>query len=257
MRCFNLIRRCSFDRLPKCRETAQPRRARWGVRAALVPAAAFSAVSVLGLASAASAQVITWIGPASGDWGTGANWSGNTVPNSSGTTALVDGGNLQATSVSIAGNFTVGTLVISSDQVTLGNNLTLSIPVLLDNAGTLTLAPVANNSTLSTGGASMSISGGGTIVLQGANSVLAGGGTMNNVNNLIRGRGYIGNNNTAINNQGTISADSSGNTLWIDLRRLRSQRQRHQRRQQRCVLRPQRRRPPGQRDLQQCRQPDD
>jgi hypothetical protein len=91
--------------------------------------AAAATIGALGVVGSASAQVSTWVGPTTGNWGTAANWSNNAVP-SIGTTVLIDAS---------PANVTVNTGASTSRSA---NNLTLDAGDILqiDNSSTLTLA---------------------------------------------------------------------------------------------------------------------
>lgn len=181
---------------------------------AIVRSAAVAATLLAG--HSASAQITTWTGASPGSWSVAGNWN-NGLPSGGGFTALVDAGNAATRVVTVDGNFTVGTLGITAgDQVQIGNNLTLNVNALLNNAGTLSINAAANASSLSTGGGSLLINGGGTIVLGGANAIIGNNGTLTNANNTIVGQGAIAGNGMFFINQGTVNANVNGGNIYID-----------------------------------------
>ncbi len=103
------------------------------------------------------------------------------------------------------------------------NNTDLGFSGTINNTGSISVANIGNitNIEIQTGGASLT--GGGTITLQGSNNNsridgVAGSPTLTIADQTIQGRGQIGTNTLGIVNgaNGVIHANSSGNTLTLD-----------------------------------------
>ena len=185
-------------------------------------------MSLAALASSTSlfAADTTWTGPSTGTWNVAANWN-NGAP-TSGTNTSVDNGAATDVNVIVTASATTGTLNISSgDRVTLNNNVVLSLNgsgtiAMLNNAGRLVIDSGASASqlrfaTTTTTGIG-TISGGGTITLNGPLAGINGTNPSNAVNldNYIHGQGNIGGDSLRFDNRGSIVADVGGGTLTID-----------------------------------------
>jgi len=170
------------------------------------------------------AEAQTWNGSASDLWGTAANWTPNTVPNS--TTATVTINSATNNPVLINVSPTIANLRIgSTNSATLDNGNFLTIAGgasagSLDIAGTLTIGSTGSFTDLILGGTSgstVTLSGGGTLSLSGNfnNRIYstAGDTLVNSAGNTIQGSGQIGINDSSfaftLNNAGTINANQS------------------------------------------------
>jgi len=164
----------------------------------------------------------TWNGSASDLWSNAANWTPNTVPNSTSATATVT--NATNNPVLIDDSPTIANLTVgASNSVTLTNGETLTIAGgggngVLNNAGTITLDSTGSNTYLALSG-TVSNTGGGSITMsnQPYNIIYGSGTLINDTSNTIQGAGVIGNgsNLTLVNQaQGTILANQS-NALTI------------------------------------------
>jgi fibronectin-binding autotransporter adhesin len=166
-----------------------------------------------------------WVGPTTGFWNNGSNWSGG-VPNNGGGNiydVFIDNGLPQATTVTLDPGFaaTINNLTIDSDDaLVLGDNSTLTINGNISNAGNITISSIGDNTSLVIGGSTVTLSGGGTVTLgsNGPNFILAGtsGNTLVN-QETIQGTGNIGDGGGLnLTNSGTIDANVSGRTLTIN-----------------------------------------
>ena len=153
----------------------------------------------------------TWNDGTIGFWNAAGNWTPSGVPNSSGDSAKIDGGNAQHTTVTLNITATVGTLMINSgDELDIGDAQTLFVSQAIVNSGTLAILSTANTTRLHLGGASVSLSGGGTVALAGTSTDLIRADSVNfrlvNVDNTIEGHGQIGNGVINVDNQGSAPA---------------------------------------------------
>ncbi len=166
---------------------------------------AVASLAIVGISACQSgAQVISWTGPATGNWSAAANWSAG-VPNSASATAVVDNSPGQNSTVNVDAGFTVGTLQIAAlDQVSLNPSVTLVINTELVNANLLTVGNAAN---LNLAG---SVNNAGVIVFNpnGAENFLNVGATAVNITG--PGTGTIQLNWTGTGPAAVILAQSSG-----------------------------------------------
>ena len=169
----------------------------------------------------ASAQ--TWVGTSGIDnsWFTGTNWAGGVSPNSSSAAAsiLVPLNN----PVQLNSGATVSTLAMGpATELDINAGATLVVAGgSIVNAGTILLnAPGTNNAYLQLTNA-MTLSGAGTMVLNGGQIGTDGYDRTLTNQSVISGYGVIGSNagpdyqNLSLNNSGTIDANVAGNTLSI------------------------------------------
>jgi hypothetical protein len=188
----------------------------------LTQALALAAMATVGSIQSAKGVVTSWIGGVTGNWTLNTNWSGSVTPNTSAFDVFIDGGNVQNTTVTLDANETIGALTISAgDRLNIGNNLQLAVNgTSISNAGTITIAAIANSATLRIDTNPVSLTGGGTIILSqtgaGGGAFLIGSTALTNVNNTIRGQGAIGSNGNSFINQGTVNADVIGAAITID-----------------------------------------
>ncbi len=177
------------------------------------------------LSSLASAADTTWVGPAAGNWDTAANWNNGTPTLNN--FAFIDNAAAGNAVVTIGTGLSrnVGTLNISAgDAVAVSNNSFLQLSgdgtnAAFINAGTLQVNSTASSTLFRLTATGVgTISGGGTIVLSGANAGLSGVAASRfiNIDNFIRGQGNIGAELITFDNRGTIAADVSGGTLTLD-----------------------------------------
>jgi hypothetical protein len=133
------------------------------------------------------------------------------------------GGEIETTgtgvlSVSGGGNMLDGTAqaVTNAGLVSLNDNATLTLLGTITNAGTIALNAANYDTDLVAGGATVTLTGGGTILLDntGGNRIYgaAGSDVLVNVNNLIEGAGQIGTDQLTLVNEaaGIIDANASG-----------------------------------------------
>ena len=172
----------------------------------------------------------TWNGSASDLWGTAANWTPNTVPNSSTASVTVTNPTNNPVLIDIAptiANLTVG----APDSVTLQNGLSLTVAGgsgagTISNEGTLNIDSTGSFTDLILGGTSgstITLTSGGTLSLSSSpnNRIFSttGDTLVNDTGSTIRGAGQLGINNSGfgftLNNAGTINANQSGNPLQV------------------------------------------
>jgi hypothetical protein len=192
-------------------------------------AKAVGCLLVLALLCPQPAQAQVWNGSVSDLWGTGANWTPSTVPNSASATATIDSATNNPVLINISP--TVGNLSIGSgSSVTLNNGNSLTI------AGGTSAGSISNAGTLtqnSSGGFTDMILGGttgSTITLSGTGNLTLAGNFNNRIytttgdslinNSTIQGVGQVGINNGSANgfaltNNGTIDANVNGSTLQV------------------------------------------
>ncbi len=170
-------------------------------------------VSAVALAAAlgtpAAAQ--SWT-DGTGNWNVNSNWGNNPFPNSAAASATVNNGGTANVNTGI----TVGTLTIGSGSgVGINDNQSLTIDNSIANSGVVSLNSAGNTTNLILGGASVSLTGGGQIVLnnQFANRIYGAVGTdvLDNVDNTISGAGQLGVNQLTLINEaaGVIDANQS------------------------------------------------
>src|SRR5712692_9526224 len=185
------------------------------VQVAVVLAACLSPIQVV-------AQNDIWKG-GTGNWSNPTKWSAG-VP--SGTSALIDNGNVAASPVAldIDGHATYLT-IDSDDSLSFNNGIFLFIEAsgggTINNGGHLNINSTGTLTALDiqSAGGLVTLTGGGTLNMSNnPNNVIGyGGGPLINVNNTIQGAGQIGNTQMGLNNQGTINANIAGtNRLILD-----------------------------------------
>jgi hypothetical protein len=106
-----------------------------------------------------------------------------------------------------------GAAVNNTGQVTLTNNNTLYLQGTINNTGVITDAAGANNTDIRINSPIVTLTGGGSLVLGGANARVFGqtnGVELNNASGTISGAGQLGVGGLAIVNGGTINANASG-----------------------------------------------
>ncbi|MGH7996050.1 MAG: hypothetical protein ACREFX_06845, partial [Opitutaceae bacterium] len=156
-----------------------------------------------------------------GSFDTAGNWTSG-VPNSTTSALITNGTSLNPSVVDLGPNSSDSVLDLTLDQfdaLNVENNSQLNIyGASISNAGTITLAPAANNSTLQFY-ANTTLSGGGSVVISG-NSVVneSGSQTLTNADNTIEGSGQVGSNGLKVTNEsaGTITANVGGTTLSLN-----------------------------------------
>lgn len=189
---------------------------------------ALVAFASVGFASVAQGTTfnVSWDGAAAGSYNTAVNWSANVVPNNdvifsdfyNVTINRAGGANVLANIVQIE---VLNLTIAAANQLTLADNVTFGViganptgAATVNNAGTIQLGTTAAAaSQFNFLGSTTNVTGGGTIVMPGANTQLFGSGTVTS-NNTIIGLGNIGADNFALINNGTITA--SGGSLTID-----------------------------------------
>jgi len=134
--------------------------------------------------------------------------------NSAGTGIIrvLDGHTAGVQSITLAGN------------VIVGNNSTLNLsPSTISNSGSININAAANNSVVAlVAGGTVTLTGGGTVNMTSGTGTLAGvafiagSGTFVNQNTAIPGAGNLAANNIAFVNNGTVSADLSGQAIFVD-----------------------------------------
>jgi len=162
----------------------------------------------------------SWTGLGDGtSWNNASNWNAG-VPNSS-TVDVTIGTTTAAVNDNI--NASVGNLTLShaGDSLTIGNNLTLSVfGSSINNAGSITLGSTGNGTFLAIDAATVTLSGGGNVVLGTSGPNFINGSavtnTLVNQNNTISGVGTVGNGQILLNNAGTFNANVSGQTLTLN-----------------------------------------
>ncbi len=120
-----------------------------------------------------------------------------------------------------------GTLDASTSAITLAGNVrvddnaALNLYGTIHNTGTIALASAGNNTDLVAEGTSVTLDGGGTIILGDVspnNRIYGASGTnvLTNVNNLIEGSGQLGVGQLTFVNDGTIDATGTANALVVN-----------------------------------------
>ena len=158
----------------------------------------------------------TWTGGGGSSdtkWSDASNWNNGAI--TSGENILI---NTTTAATQEDNSPTIGTLTLSNagDSVTLVNNTVLTVDGNITNNGTITLDATGNTTELDIG-ASLTLSGTGTLVLGTGNTnyILGSSGvTLTNASN-ITGVGNIGNGALVLANAGTINANVSGDTLVL------------------------------------------
>lgn len=165
-------------------------------------------VSILALASAVSADDVTWVGGV-GAWNGALNWSGGAVPLAT-DNALVDGGAAGDSAVTVTTAATINDLTISAgDGVSVNNAQTFTLTgnlvndgaFALNSGGSATTLDIADGATFSGAGAvSMNTSAGNRITGN------AGALLTNDAGHAILGTGNIGVAQLVLDNAGLIAA---------------------------------------------------
>jgi hypothetical protein len=169
---------------------------------------------------------VTWDGAYSNSWtnaglipGSESNWSTLSFPNSSTTSVCI--GTTTNNPVTLSGGVSVDNLALTSatslNVLGVGNGL--GVYGNITNSGTIS---VNNAAGLSEDSNSLTLSGGGTLILgtsagAGGNIGIGGGltnPTLTNVNNTIEGEGVIGF-GISLDNEAIVNANFSGQTLLI------------------------------------------
>jgi hypothetical protein len=189
--------------------------------------AAFALFDVILIVPYGAANTLaTWTDTTGNDaWETAANWDIIQVPNNN----TYDVRNSTSAPCNLSSQFQIGALTLSTNT----SNLNLVPASLLaidssngiNNSGTIVVnTNAANSATTLRFDTSASISGSGSIQLNGINSgnaMISGDGVTvtNDANHMIHGRGDISTtaNNAALVNNGIINADVSGDTMRIFL----------------------------------------
>jgi adhesin HecA-like repeat protein len=168
----------------------------------------------------------TWVGAATGNYGTGSNWSGFFAPNQNNPTV---GANWNVTinrvgGASVTGNTTATILNLtigSGNALTLDDGRTLTLmgsqtngPAIINTDGTLGFSAGSFNiASLALAGSTTSINGTGTVHLQGPGVITSDGTITNNIS--IIGQGTIGSGSTPLVNHGLIRSDGGRLTLSL------------------------------------------
>ena len=189
-----------------------------GTRAGrIAPILAAMVLAVLLLASPGAVDAQTWNGSVSDLWGTAANWTPNTVPNSSGANVIITSATNNPVLINI--NPTIANLTLGgAESLTLTDGHVFTIAGgggngMINNAGVITLNSAGSFTDLRIGG-DVSLTGGGTVTLSNftTNRIdqASGGSILTNVDNTIQGSGQIGVNGLSLVNQAwTIDANQS------------------------------------------------
>jgi len=195
----------------------------------IAPILSMGLLTWLFVGSPGTIQAQDWNGSASDLWGTAANWTPNTVPNSTSASVTINSATNNPVLIDIAP--TIANLMIgAAESASLNNGESLTIAGgagagSLDIAGTLTIGSTGSFTDLILGGTSgstITLSGGGSLTLSDSpnNRVFSttGDTLVNNAGNTIQGAGQLGINNAgfafALNNAGIINANQS-NALQI------------------------------------------
>ncbi|QXQ07483.1 choice-of-anchor D domain-containing protein [Sphingosinicellaceae bacterium] len=162
----------------------------------------------------AQAGVCDWAG-GSGLWSDIVNWSCGNQPGS-GDAAVVSAPGSNVTLLSL--NASAGTLAVGAGNSVAINNTFLTIyNNAITNNGVVTLT---NNSQLRSGAGIVTISGGGSVVLDSSAGYArigdGGGGFIFGAGQAIRGSGNIGVNQASFTNNGLVSADVANGVIDID-----------------------------------------
>lgn len=131
------------------------------------------------------------------------------------------GGTLQGTGTltTVGANTFNGISLNSGATLTIANNTSGTLSGTFANAGTLKINSAGNSTDAIAASGGLTLSGGGSVQLIGANSRLYGANgstTLTNTNNKIHGYGQLGANQLLLNNQSNISADVNSQTLTVD-----------------------------------------
>ncbi len=186
---------------------------------------AVTATFTLNAVTSCTGTTTNWIGGASGNWSNPANWSTQTVPNSSTVNVCINDGMSPPSAVNLDISVSVGALYIDSgSSLTISNNNQLQAFGNISNAGQIFVSAAGNNTFL-TMGAAGSLTGGGSVTLsKGGNGTAAiatsgGNQTLTNVDNTLQGTGVIGWNGLIVINQagGIVNANTpSTGTLVLN-----------------------------------------
>lgn len=208
------------------------------LRKILIPACA--AVALLGAEQLASAQTATWVGPATGAWGTQANWSNNAIPTSA-TDVLIDQTGTAVTVSTGAGQTrnALNLTLDAGDTVEIDNNSSLNLAGNLTLNGTVRFLANANQSFLRFSSSTATISGTGVIDfnyttaapfdgrMQGPasgqltnNGTIRGSGTLDNIRFTNSATGLLENYQTS--GQMYLDANNSGADLFVNQGTIRA-----------------------------------
>ena len=209
-----------------------------GIRLAMTSGVAAIFFAVFG----ASANAQTWNNAGgTGIWNDGANWTGGVAPAGIAADAIVGGPspvavntslNLNSLIVNADGvidvnpnlNFDFGgtatTTLNNAGTINTGNNTDFQFQNTVVNSGQINVNATTLNTDIEIDSAGATLSGGGTITLNGANAGINGasGAAFTIVDQTINGQGSIGENLISIDNQadGFIDANVNGEILQID-----------------------------------------
>src|SRR5581483_9156515 len=170
---------------------------------------------LVGMVAPAHATDTTWTFNGNGNWNEGAKWN-NGEPTNTGFNAFIDDGDTAVT-VTLNVSRNINNLTIGSDdKVSIANNVDMTLSGNLFNSGTLSIDATVSTTRLFISNGT-TFSGSGTVLLNGGNSQLTGSGTVtNSAGHTIAGLGNIGANAIALINNGLVSANVSGNVLFMD-----------------------------------------
>jgi hypothetical protein len=170
-------------------------------------------VSVIALTAALAAPAVaqTWNG-GSGSWSIPGNWTPATSPNSGSASAIVNSG-----TANVNGGFTVGTLAIGGAGSAVGiddnQSLTVNNIISINPTGVLSLNSSNDGTDLVIGGSTVSLLGGGQVVLSNnSQNYIYGASAANTLDNAgvtISGAGHLGDGQMTLINQATINANLS------------------------------------------------
>ena len=162
---------------------------------------------------------IHWTNGSGGAFGTAGNWNNGAgpVPGPSDTAAIDAAGTYTVTSSQnqeVSGLTTTSTVTLA-----VANNTSFTVDSSITNAGTIAVDSVGNGTSFAINGASVSLSGGGSVTLSdNVNNIIEGAAAsdiLTNVNNTISGAGALGNGQLTFVNQGTVDA-TGGNALVLN-----------------------------------------
>jgi fibronectin-binding autotransporter adhesin len=170
------------------------------------------ATAVLCGRTAAQTRTDNWNG-GSGQWSNAANWSLNAPPMTTDDCKFPPG----STPTDDLGGTCHDFTLVSGDTLTLNTGHLDIYGTSMTNSGTISVIAATPINIGGNTANTVSLLGGGTVVLGNANAAIVGfpgiNGTLLNVNNTIQGFGGVGNGAIGLNNQGTITA--SGGTLTV------------------------------------------
>ena len=191
-----------------------------GLRAGFVTCLSIGMWAVVAVPT--SAQTTNFDGGGDGtNWTDPLNWDTGEPVNVT-FDAVIDGLALSPFDVLLTADRIIGNLTVGDEDILrLSNTTDLEVGTQINNVGTIRIIAGGSTTSLRVETA-MTLTGGGTVIMEGANARIAdatGGantGHLINDNNTILGRGIIGNNRTQLTNHGTIQASVDGGSLTID-----------------------------------------